>query len=42
LFGAASVVVGLLLGCLVYFFIEKPVNQFLLYRRVRRPVVVNV
>jgi len=42
LFGAASVVVGLLLGCLVYFFIEKPVNQFLLYRRVRRPAVVNV
>jgi len=42
LFGAASVVVGLLLGCLVYFFIEKPVNQFLLYRRVRRPVVVNI
>ena len=38
LFGLVSVMAGILLGCLVYIFIEKPMNHFLLRRPTRRPV----
>ena len=40
LFGAASVLAGILLGCLVYFFIERPMNHFLLHRPIHRPLAV--